>query len=196
MDRMDISRVTERLHRHLYRWQLHKPMNNLHCCHDMLWDATLQALPGWLFKAYHNILCLSAWGGHADGCIQSVQLIARHLGIRPGKSEKIILELIRRKLLVALPGGGFAPSEWGERKSRSGNSTERMRRWRENRRTQRTNQNLHPDKITKPVTAQNQLELQGKSDMSNGIDELISELDEVKFRLPTISDKNDGWDFI
>jgi hypothetical protein len=73
---MDTLPRIELLNRHLYEWQLKKPMNNLHCCHDMLWDARLQALPGWLFKAYHNILCLSAWGGHADGRIRSVQLIA------------------------------------------------------------------------------------------------------------------------
>jgi hypothetical protein len=123
-------------------------------------------------------------------------LIARHLGIRPIKANQIILELFRRELLVALPGGGFAPGEWGERKAKSGSSTERMRRWREKRRAQRTSQDLRPNEMTEEVTVQKQPTLQGQSGLSMGIDELISELDEVKFRLPTISDKNDGWDSI
>jgi len=192
---MDILHVTERLHRHLYGWQMRKPMNNLHCCHDMLWDARLQALPGWLFKAYHNLLCLAAWGGNADGRIQSSQIIAKHLGIRPSKADQIARELIRRELLETLPSGGYALSDWSERRAKSGNSTERMRRLREKRRSQKTILGLPQNKIANAVTVQKQPHLQIKSGMGC-INGMIQELDEAKVRLTAISDKSNGWDLL
>jgi hypothetical protein len=69
----------------------------------MLWDATIQSLPGWLFKHWHNIKCLAdSWGE-----IPSARAVARHLGMRPFRAEQIIRELLKRGVLTELPTGCY-----------------------------------------------------------------------------------------
>ncbi len=73
----------------------------------MVYNATLQALPAWLFKHWHNIRCL------ADPCgeIPPIRLIARNLGIRPCRTRRIVSELIDYGVLEERPNGYFAESD-------------------------------------------------------------------------------------
>lgn len=95
---------------------------------DALNDPKVQRLPGDLFKAWVNILCVAAKNG---GLLPSVEDVAFGLRTSPAKAGAIVAELARDRLLDPVVGGYFRPHNWDGRQFKSDVSTDRVREFRE-----------------------------------------------------------------
>ena len=81
---------------------------------DVLDDPKVQRLPGDLFKAWVNLLCLA---GRNDGVLPPVEDIAFALRMSQDVTVTVTTELVRRGLLDDCDG--FSPHNWAERQFKS-----------------------------------------------------------------------------
>lgn len=94
---------------------------------DVVNDPKVQCLPGDLFKAWINLLCLTSKGG---GNLPDMGGIAFGLRVNETKAAAII-ETLRAANLVDEDETGMRPHNWNGRQHRSDVSTERVKRFRE-----------------------------------------------------------------
>jgi hypothetical protein len=92
---------------------------------DALNDPKVQRLPGELFKAWSNILCVASKNG---GVLPSVGDVAFGLRLTTSKAGGIVAELARAELLDPVEGGYFRPHNWNERQFKNDVSTDRVKR--------------------------------------------------------------------
>ena len=109
---------------------------------DSLDDPKVQTLPGELFKAWYNLLCVSSKNG---GRPFNVEEIAFRLRIKAAKAQTVADEFIKRGLLD-VSGDGFILHNWNGRQYQSDVSTERVKQFRERKRNV---------SVTPPDTEQN-----------------------------------------
>jgi hypothetical protein len=100
---------------------------------ETLDDIKVQSLPGELFKAWINLLCLA---NLHRGRLPGVEEIAFRLRISVTEAGRIVDALLERGLLDRT-GEGFTPHNWARRQFLSDCSTGRVRRHREERSKQR-----------------------------------------------------------
>jgi hypothetical protein len=96
---------------------------------DAVNNRKVQALPGELFKAWVNILCLFCAG---DGRALTTDDIAFGLRLSVSKARPVIDALIDRRLLEENETG-VTPHDWNERQYKSDGSSERVAKYRERR---------------------------------------------------------------
>lgn len=90
---------------------------------ETLNNAKVQRLPGDLFKAWVNLLCLAS---AADGVIPKGEDIAFALRMMPEEADDIVAQLLKRNLLEDR-GEFYVPHNWDERQFKSDTSTNRVR---------------------------------------------------------------------
>lgn len=127
---------------------------------DALHDPKVQRLPGPLFKAWVNCLCLAARGG---GVLPSVSDVAFALRVTDGEADAVIGELRAAGLLDDGPGG-LSPHNWAGRQYQSDSSAERMRRYRARRR--------HCD-VTVTAPEQTQIQSQTQSRVAPTVENIL-----------------------
>lgn len=93
---------------------------------DVLHDPKVQRLPGDLFKAWVNLLCLAS---QSDGRLPKIEDIAFSLRINERDAQNSVTELVSRGLLDDREGV-VTPHNWAIHQKNSDSSTERMRRLR------------------------------------------------------------------
>jgi len=93
-------------------------------------DPKVQQLSSALFKALINLWCLASQNG---GALPAVNVVAYKLRMTPRKATDIIARLVAADLLDD-SGGVVVPHNWSGRQFQSDCSTERVRRFRANRR--------------------------------------------------------------
>ncbi|MGO4712577.1 hypothetical protein [Bradyrhizobium sp. 2TAF24] len=93
-------------------------------------DPKVQQLSSALFKALINLWCLASQNG---GALPAVNVVAYKLRMTPRKAADIIARLVTAGLLDD-SGGVVMPHNWNGRQFQSDCSTERVRRFRANRR--------------------------------------------------------------
>lgn len=94
---------------------------------DALNDPKVQRLPGDLFKAWVNLLCLAS---SSEGQIKSATQAAFALRLKEDKARLVVAELASHGLLDVVPGGYFEPHNWSSRQFKSDVSNERVKRYR------------------------------------------------------------------
>lgn len=94
---------------------------------EVLDDPKVQRLSGDEFKAWVNILCLTAKN---DGVLPPVEDIGFALRIDPKKTEKLVKKLVDCGLLVETETG-LKPNKWDHRQYKSDVSTDRVKRFRQ-----------------------------------------------------------------
>ncbi len=95
---------------------------------DALNDPKVQLLPGDLFKAWVNLLCLASKN---NGKIPSADAAAFALRTTAARAGAIVADLAGRGLLDNVEGGYFAPHNWGSRQYKSDVSNDRVKRFRQ-----------------------------------------------------------------
>lgn len=91
----------------------------------------VQGLPGGLFKAWVNCLCLARLN---DGVLPSVDVIAFRLRCTTRQAEQWRDDLVQRKLADPTPDGAYRMHDWDQHQYVSDGSTERVRKHRRIRR--------------------------------------------------------------
>lgn len=94
---------------------------------DALDDPKVQSLPGDLFKAWYNLLCVTSKN---DGKPFTPEEVAFRLRVKLPKARTIIAELLQRELLDA-KGDRYVSHNWDARQFKSDVSNERVKRHRE-----------------------------------------------------------------
>ena len=94
-------------------------------------SAKVQALPGALFKAWVNCLCLARIN---DGRLPPIDVIAFRLRCSERQAEQWRDDLTARKLVDITPDGAHRMHDWDQHQYVSDGSTERVRKHREKRR--------------------------------------------------------------
>lgn len=94
---------------------------------EVLDDPKVQRLSGDEFKAWVNILCLTAKN---DGVLPPVEDIGFALRIDPKKTGKLVKKLVDCGLLVETETG-LKPNKWDQRQYKSDVSTDRVKRFRQ-----------------------------------------------------------------
>jgi hypothetical protein len=99
---------------------------------EIVHDPKVQLLPGDLFKAWINLLCLASVNG---GFLPSIDSLAFSLRMPVGQVETI-LDALQQYQLIDNINGRLQPHNWEVRQYRSDNdtSTVRVRRHRQQRR--------------------------------------------------------------
>lgn len=110
---------------------------------ELLDDPKVQMLPGDTFKAWVNMLCLAS---RNDGFLPDVTAIAFALRLDEKKLQRIVDDLCKRGL-IDVAEDRFTPHGWQSRQYKSDVSTDRVRRYREQRRNVSSNVagNVSPD---------------------------------------------------
>ena len=93
-------------------------------------DPKVQQLPSALFKALINLWCLASQSG---GVLPQMNVVAYKLRMTPRKAADIVARLVAAGLMES-SGGAVVPHNWSGRQYQSDCSTERVRRFRANRR--------------------------------------------------------------
>lgn len=97
---------------------------------ESLDDPKVQSLPGELFKAWYNLMCVSSKN---DGKPFSTGEVAFRLRLKPAKAQSIVDELIKRGLLDDTERG-IISHNWDKRQYKSDvtdpTASERMKRYR------------------------------------------------------------------
>lgn len=93
-------------------------------------DPKVQRLPGDLFKAWFNLLCVACVN---DGILPPLGDIAFALRVSESEADKIIKALIAAKLIDETEAG-LSPHNWNGRQYKSDVSTERVQQFRERQR--------------------------------------------------------------
>jgi hypothetical protein len=120
---------------------------------EALNDPKVQALPGDLFKAWINLLCLANADKSGQGQLPPLEEIAFHLRLPLEETDRLINELIGRKLLDRTAEGWIVPHNWSGRQFKSDTSAERMRRHREKQKKRPSDRNGSDDEA-EPATEQ------------------------------------------
>jgi hypothetical protein len=110
---------------------------------DALDDPKVQRLPGDLFKAWVNLLCLA---NRNDGVLPCIEDIAFALRMSQDVTVTVTTELVARGLLD--DHDGLAPHNWAERQFKSDtpeSAAERKRAQRAREKTQEKPSNVTPD---------------------------------------------------
>ncbi|WP_370309278.1 hypothetical protein [Sphingobium abikonense] len=94
---------------------------------EVLDDPKVQRLSGDEFKAWVNILCLTA---KHDGRLPSIEDIGFALRVDQKKTEKMVARLLEAGLLVE-DETGLKPHKWDQRQYKSDVSTDRVKRFRQ-----------------------------------------------------------------
>jgi hypothetical protein len=97
---------------------------------DALNDPKVQMLPGDLFKAWINLLCMASKGA---GKIVTAE-VSFALRVTPEQAETFIADLIDRNLIERGKGNTLTPHNWALRQFKSDVSNERVQRHRERKR--------------------------------------------------------------
>jgi hypothetical protein len=131
-------------------------------------SAKVQALPGALFKAWVNCLCLARIN---DGCLPTTDVIAFRLRCSERQAEQWRDELTARKLIDITPDGAHRPHNWDVHQYVSDGSTQRVRKHREKRRNAVSETFLEtkteqPEtvSVTPPDTDTEQIQIQSRTD--------------------------------
>jgi hypothetical protein len=95
---------------------------------EALDDPKVQRLPGDLFKAWVNLLCL-ANDGTPRGTLPSIEDIGFRLRLSPAKTRAIIDKLVDHGLLDEVDGN-VTPHNWNDRQAKSDNVAERVQKHR------------------------------------------------------------------
>lgn len=119
-------------------------MNWFRFYHEALDDPKVQRLPGDLYKAWVNLLCLAS-KSDARGFLPCVEDIAFALRTSTEAAQGIVDQLLRYNLLEAVDGG-FTPHNWDSRQRSSDTSNERVARFRAK------NQVINNGNVTSNVT--------------------------------------------
>jgi hypothetical protein len=93
---------------------------------DVLNDLKVQSLPGELFKAWVNLMCLTS---KKDGEAFAVDDVVFSLRITQAKAQAIIDELLKRELLDDTETG-VVSHNWNARQFKSDTSNDRVKRFR------------------------------------------------------------------
>lgn len=94
-------------------------------------NAKVQGLPGGLFKAWVNCLCLARIN---DGVLPTADVIAFRLRCSTRQAEQWRDDLATRRLLDVMPDGTYRPHDWDCHQYVSDGSTQRVRKHREKQR--------------------------------------------------------------
>lgn len=135
-----------------------KPLQWFRFYAEVVNDPKVQRLPGDMFKAWVNLMCLACSNG---GAVPKDD-IAFALRITPKTADGIVAYLVERNLLDDL-GGVVTPHNWNERQFHSDDSKERVKRYRERQRNARRNVTS-----TVTVTAQEQSRADTESEQNVG----------------------------
>lgn len=109
-----------------------------------------QSLPGDLFKAWVNILCLAC---SCDGKPMLMDDIIFALRMTPAKCQAVVDELIERNLLDDTETG-LRPHDWDERQYKSDVSNDRVERHRQRKRNGECNVTVTPPEQSRTDTEQ------------------------------------------
>lgn len=120
---------------------------------DAVDDPKVQRLPGELFKAWFNLLCLASRNG---GYLPAIEDISFGLRMPEKKCGEILDHLLQSGLLDEFDGR-FMPHNWSGRQHQSDRSTERVKRFRE-RSVKRDETVSETQAVTPPDTEQNRTE--------------------------------------
>lgn len=94
---------------------------------DVLNDLKVQALPGEMFKAWVNLMCLTS---KKDGEAFAVDDVSFSLRVTPAKAQTLIDELLERGLLDDTDSG-VVSHNWDKRQFKSDTSNDRVKRYRQ-----------------------------------------------------------------
>jgi hypothetical protein len=109
-------------------------------------DPKVQSMPGDLFKAWINILCLANMGRTSNGALPEKSEISFHLRVSERDLDQILDELITRGLIqYNVHSGEMTPHNWIRRQYRD-RSRDRMRAF-------RSRQKRSDGGVTRHVTA-------------------------------------------
>lgn len=97
--------------------------------HDSIFDPKIQTLPGDLYKAWCNILCLAS-KHKKRGLIPPVSTISFHLRISEDQTQSILDELHQRKL-IDKTREGYHAHDWNEWQTSTSANAARQKRYRE-----------------------------------------------------------------
>lgn len=130
-------------------------------------DPKIQRLPGELFKAWFNLVCLA---GERNGVLPSIEDVAFELRKSVPAAQKIVDALVAATLLDETETG-FTPHNWNARQFKSDVSTTRVKQFRKRQR----NVSVTPSE-TEPETEQrSEAKASGAADVAsvifgNGLD--------------------------
>ena len=101
---------------------------------EILQDPKVQRLPGALFKHWVNLLALANIG-EPRGALPALEDIAFALRVKPVEAEAILAKLVERGLLDQGEDGQISAHNWSKRQRDSDDSSPRVQRHREKKRT-------------------------------------------------------------
>jgi hypothetical protein len=116
-------------------------------------NAKVQALPGSVFKAWVNCLCLARI---TDGILPPVDVIAFRLRCGTRQAEQWRDDLVERRLIDVTPDGNYRMHDWDQHQYVSDDSTKRVRKHREKHRGNVS--------VTPPDTEQIQIQSRADTD--------------------------------
>jgi hypothetical protein len=98
---------------------------------EALHDPKVIALSDRLHRAWFNLLCVSSKN---DGVLPGIGTVAIELRISKHRAAEYVTALVVAGLFDAIEGGKFTPHNWRRRQFQSDVSTERVKRFRQQRR--------------------------------------------------------------
>lgn len=140
-------------------------------------DPKVQALPGDLFKAWVNLLCVAA---RNDGALPAAD-IPFMLRLDDRKAGKVIDELVSRGLIDRI-GDGLEPHNWASRQFKSDVSNDRVKRHRQRHGNGKRNVTETPQ-VTPPETEQIQNRGEKKDNISSQPEGIRDEFDQLEAAL-------------
>lgn len=135
---------------------------------EALDDPKVQRLPGDLFKAWVNLLCL-ANDGTPRGTLPSIEDIGFRLRLTPAKTRAIVDDLVSRGLIDA-DGETLQPHNWSDRQAKSDNVAERVQKHRAKQQEAVTRNVTYPPDVTtqKKTRVDTETEIEEEGDKTNG----------------------------